>query len=92
MTAPDLSGLVPSKAKAVVGLIGSAVSFVVPYILAVEQYLPSPFPAVIGVVLFILSALGVYHAPFAPKGTVLVPEAQSLPPTPGHYQNPWETQ
>lgn len=94
MTAPNLSGIIPSKWKAIVGLIGSGLSFVVPYILSVEQYLPSPWPAVIGVVLFILSALGVYHAPYQPKGTVLAPDtpavAAAAKEAPGQFQNPWQ--
>ena len=73
MTAPvpDLSFIIPSKAKTWVGLLGSALSFAVPYLLQVTDTLPAPWPAVIGVVLFILSALGIYKAPYARTGTVL---------------------
>jgi hypothetical protein len=92
VTTPDLSGLIPSKWKTWVALVGSALSFVVPYVLSVESYLPSPWPAVIGVVLFVLSALGVYKAPYKPAGTVLVPTsvAQSSPPVAGEFKNPWQ--
>lgn len=88
----DLSSLIPSKFKTVVGLVGSLLTFVVPFILSVEDYLPSPWPAVIGVVLSVLTALGVYKAPYKPAGTVLVPEsvAKSAPPAPGEYRNQWK--
>lgn len=91
MTTPDLSGLIPAKYKTIVGVIGSLLSFIVPLVLSVEQYLPSPWPSVIGGVLVVLTGLGIYHAPYKPAGTVLVPEAvaQSLPPAPGEYRNPY---
>lgn len=101
MTAPDLSYLIPSKWKAVVALVGSALSFLVPYILEVTNGLPAPWPAVVGVVLFILTAFGAYKAPYKPPGTVLAP-AEAIPPgtptdkgvapvvpEPGKYRNPW---
>lgn len=80
MTTPDLSFIIPSKAKAWVGLVGTGLSFVVPLILEVTDGLPSPWPAVIGAVLWILTALGIYRVPYAPKGTVLVPEETVAPP------------
>lgn len=98
MTTPDLSGLIPSKWKAWVGLVGSLLSFAVPLILSVEQYLPAPWPAVIGFVLAALTALGVYKAPYTPPGAVLAPDtpavtaaAKQAPPpaAPGQYRNPW---
>jgi hypothetical protein len=104
VTAPDLSFIIPSKWKAGAALVGSALSFVVPYVLQVTDSLPSPWPAVIGVVLFLLSALGVYHAPYAPTGTVLVPDKPNLDQSNGvrvsrgtgapnvvhdNYHNPW---
>jgi hypothetical protein len=103
MTAPDLSFIIPKKWKTVAALVGSGLSFVVPYILEVQNLLPSPWPAVIGVVLFIASALGVYTAPYKPPGTVLVPEttvkstttttSTTLPHgATGGYLNPWRLQ
>lgn len=106
MTTPDLSSLVPSKWKTIVGLVGTGLSFLVPLILEVSSDLPDPWPAVIGVVLWLLTALGIYHAPYKPVGTVLAP-ASVIPanvPTdidpaadpalpPGGYtkpQNPWK--
>lgn len=71
MPVPDLSSIIPSKAKTWVALFGSALSFVVPFVLQSVDALPAPWPAVIGVVLFVLSALGVYKAPYKPAGTTL---------------------
>ena len=45
MTAPTV---VPSKLKTWIALAGSVLSFVVPLIVSVEDYLPAPWPAVIG--------------------------------------------
>ena len=88
----DLSTVVPLRYKTIVGLIGSVLSFAVPLIVSVEQYLPSPWPAVIGAVLSLLTALGIYKVPYAPAGTVLVPQsvASQAPPAPGEFQNPWK--
>jgi protein-S-isoprenylcysteine O-methyltransferase Ste14 len=91
VTAPDLSFIIPSKAKAWVGLLGSALSFVVPFVLQVTDSLPAPWPAVIGVVLFLLSALGIYKVPNTPPGSVVVadPRPQVAVPVDGSYRNPW---
>lgn len=87
----DLSTIVPTKYKTIVGLVGALLSFLVPLITSVQDYLPAPWPAVIGVVLSVLTALGVYKAPYQPQGTVLVPEhvANQAPPAPGEYRNQW---
>ena len=76
MTAPniDLESIVPSKAKTAVGLIGSLVTFLGPFILSSTDALPPPWPVVIGLVFAVLTALGVYHAPYKPTGTVLAPQ------------------
>lgn len=89
MTAPDLSSVVPLKWKAWVALAGSALSVVVPLVVSVEDYLPSPWPAVIGGVIAVLTALGVYHAPYMPPNTTVVPDVQAAP-TRGAYRNPWQ--
>lgn len=74
MTTPvDLSAIVPSKAKTWVGLIGSLLTFVGPFVLQSADLLPSPWPAVIGVVFALATTLGVYHAPYKPAGTTLAP-------------------
>lgn len=100
---PDLSFLIPTKYKTIVSLIGGALSFVVPFVLQATSALAPPWPAVIGVVLFLLSAFGVYKAPYAPKGAVLAPDTPAVaaatrqaaapvvnPATGGVYRNPWQ--
>lgn len=82
----------PSKAKTWIALAGSVLTFVVPLVVSAESYLPSPWPAVIGGAIAVLTALGVYKAPYTPADTVIVPTsvAQSLPPAPGEYRNPYK--
>jgi hypothetical protein len=84
--------VVPSKFKTYVALAGSILSFVVPLIVSVENYLPAPWPAVIGGVIALLTAAGVYKAPYVPPGATVVPTsvAQSLPPAAGEFKNPWQ--
>lgn len=55
--------------KAWTALAGSAASFVIPWILAAVAALPSPWPEVVGAVVAVLTAVGVYHAPYAPVGS-----------------------
>jgi hypothetical protein len=103
MTAPfDITEVIPSKAKTYVGLIGSLVTFIAPLALSVSDALPAPWPAVIGGVLAVLTALGIYKAPYKPtpetvlvhKSEVAIPEPPSATPQtpipPGDYQNPWK--
>ena len=92
MTTPDLSFIIPTKYKAIVGLIGTGLSFAVPLVLQYTDSLPAPWPAVIGFVLWVLTVLGIYHAPYAPPGAVLVPPTAVKPPPPaaGEYRNPWQ--
>jgi hypothetical protein len=56
--------------KSWVALIGSILSAAVPLLLQVSAALPPPWPAVVGGVMALLTALGVYHAPY-----------QSVPPS-----------
>lgn len=84
MTNPvDITALLPSKAKTWVGLIGSLLTFIGPLVLSSTDALPAPWPAIIGVVFAVLTALGIYHAPYKPAGTVLAPEEilAQLPPS-----------
>jgi hypothetical protein len=97
VTTPDFSTIIPSKWKTWVGLIGSLLSFAVPLILSVEQYLPAPWPAVIGAVLAVLTALGIYKAPYVPQEAVLAPDTPAVaaaaaqpPAESGTFQNPWQ--
>lgn len=72
MSAPvDLSTIIPLKYKTWITLIGSLLTIVGPYILQVGDYLPAPWPLVIGLVFAALTTLGVYRAPYKPTGTIL---------------------
>lgn len=66
MTSPA-PGTPQTAMKAVVGLIGAVLSFVVPFVLQVSAVLPAPWPAVIGGVVALLTATGVYRTPNRPK-------------------------
>ena len=104
MTGPDISSVVPLKWKPLVAVVSSILTLVVPYILQFSAHLPSPWPVVIGLVIAGLGALGVYHAPYVPKGHVVVPAETVNPsqptlsrggvlpaPLPGQYKNPWRS-
>lgn len=71
MTTPDINEIIPSKAKTWVGLLTSLLTLGVPYALSVSTALPPPWPVVIGLVIAVLGALGIYKAPYKPTGTVL---------------------
>ncbi|AXH46868.1 holin [Mycobacterium phage Aminay] len=96
MTAPVV---VPSKLKTWVGLAGSALAFIVPLVLSVQDYLPPQWAAAIGAVITLLTALGVYKAPYKPENTSIVPNDRItvndagpqavIPPAGGDYVNPW---
>jgi hypothetical protein len=91
----DLATIVPTKYKTIVGLVGSVVTFVVPLIVSVQDYLPAPWPAVLGVALSILTALGIYTVPFKPSGTTLAPDTPAVQveiqkSVPGPHTTPWE--
>jgi hypothetical protein len=100
MTTVDITTIIPSKAKTWVGLVGSLLTFVVPYVLEFADALPAPWPVIAGAVLAVLTALGIYKAPYAPTGTVVAPAtpavieaaSESTPayhPPSGTYTNPW---
>jgi len=76
----DLADVVPLKYKPLVGLVGSALTFIIPTVLDYSTSLPNPWPWVIAAVVALLTALGIYRAPYKPEGTVLVPEATVAPP------------
>ena len=87
---PDLSGIIPKKYKTYIALVGGALGFLVPFILEATEGLPAPWPAVIGAVVWLLTAFGVYQAPYKPEGTVLVPQDVVKPEVRDQYfRNPW---
>jgi hypothetical protein len=65
--------------KSWVGLIGSLLTFIIPWAVQVSTTLPPPWPALIAAVVALLTAFGVYQAPYAPA-----PSAQPRP-------TPWPT-
>jgi hypothetical protein len=101
MTTPanNLTGIAPSNAKAIVGLIGSLLTIVGPWTLTASTSLPQPWPGVIGIVFAALTTLGIYKAPYVKESQVLAPntrevaaaaaEAPPLPPS-GGFTNPWK--
>ena len=94
MTTP-ITTINPSKSKTWIAVIGGLLTVIVPLVLSVSTYLPDPWPAVLGAVVALLTALGVYKAPYKPEGTSVVSTAElreiatPTPPPPGGYQNPW---
>ena len=80
MTTPDLSGLIPTKYKTYVAIIGGALGLFVPQLLELTADLPQPWPLVIGGIIWVLTVFGVYKAPYAPTGAVLAPaETPGIP-------------
>ena len=84
----DLPSLVPSKWKAWVGTAIAILAVIIPVVLQVSTSLPEPWPTIIGLVVAALTWLGIYRAPYLPKGTEIAP-APPAPPTAGEYVNPW---
>lgn len=84
---PTIATFEPSKAKTWVAAVGGALTVIVPIVLSVSTNLPEPWPAVISAVVAVLTAVGVYRAPYRPEGTTVVPTAElkqvatPLPPT-----------
>ena len=50
-------------AKAVVALIGSLLTFIVPWVVQVSVSLPAPWPAVVSAIVALLTFFGVYKTP-----------------------------
>lgn len=67
--------------KSWVALLGSFLTFLVPWVVQQSANLPAPWPSLIAAVVAIASAVGVYHAPYQP-----VPRLGAAPPT---VNNPW---
>jgi hypothetical protein len=84
---PTITTLEPYKSKTWIAAIGGALTVVVPLVLSFSTSLPEPWPALIAAVVAVLTAVGVYRAPYKPEGTTVVPTheltqvATPLPPT-----------
>ena len=50
-------------AKAVVALIGSLLTFIVPWVVQASVALPAPWPAVVSAIVALLTFFGVYRVP-----------------------------
>lgn len=84
----DVTTILPTKYKAWVGTAIAVLAVLVPVVLQVSTSLPEPWPTIIGLVVAALTWLGVYRAPYLPKGTEIAP-APPTPPSPGEYVNPY---
>lgn len=69
--------------KTWVGLLGSFLTFIIPWVLQESDHLPQPWPYVIAAVVAVLTAVGIYHAPYQPVSKVADP--------PAHGGSPWPT-
>lgn len=72
--------------KSWTAFFGSLLTLIIPLLLQFSPMFPPPWPAVIGAVIAVLTAVGVYHAPYQP-----VNKAQSQPYSPPDVtgNNPW---
>lgn len=67
--------------KSWVALLGSLLTFIVPWIVQYSSLLPPPWPSLIAAAVALATAIGVYHAPYQPVAQ------QGSAPTPTN--NPW---
>jgi hypothetical protein len=68
--------------KAWTGLIGSLLTFIVPWVVQTSAGFPQPWPALVGAVVALMTAFGVYNAPYQPVSNAGVPQS-------GPSDNPW---
>ena len=77
--------------KSWTAFIGSLLTLIIPILLQFSPMFPPPWPAVIGAVIAVLTAFGVYHAPYQPVGRNAAGSVTPLnPPTTGG-NSPWPT-
>lgn len=65
--------------KSWVALLGSILTLVIPWVVSASASFPEPWPAVVGAVVAILTAVGVYHAPYSPAPQKGQPPATAWP-------------
>lgn len=68
--------------KAWVGLFGSLLTFIIPWVVQLTAGLPSPWPELIAAAVALLTAVGIYHAPYQPVSRVNPPASPSGSPWP----------
>lgn len=68
--------------KAWTALLGSLLTFIVPWVVQNSAALPAPWPSLIAAAVALATAVGVYHAPYQS-----VPQRNSGGPT--STSNPW---
>ena len=68
--------------KAWAGLLGSFLTFIIPWVVQESDHLPQPWPYVIAAVVAILTAVGIYHAPYQPTRKVNPPASPTGSPWP----------
>ncbi len=59
--------------KSWVALLGSMLTLIIPTLVQASYSLPAPWPAVIGAIVAVLTAAGVYRAPYKPVQTKHAP-------------------
>lgn len=74
--------------KSWAALLGSLLTLLIPLVLRVADLLPPPWPAVIGAVIAVLTAFGVYQAPYQPVNSS---GTQYNPPPSDDSPSPWPT-
>lgn len=76
MTTPIVTTVELNHNKGWLAGITTILTLVVPYILQYDDFLPKPWPQVIGLVIALLGTFGVVKIPAKPEGTVVVPADQ----------------
>ena len=76
-------------AKTWKSLIGSILTLVIPYLLQISPSFPAPWPAVIGAVLAVLTAFGVYKVPNAPGTRNRPVSGGTVGQNPVFPESPW---
>lgn len=80
--------------KSWTAFLGSLLTLLIPLLLQFSPMFPPPWPAVIGAVIAVLTAVGVYHAPYTPVNNRAAGSVTPLnPPTVGGPSSgsPWPT-
>ena len=74
--------------KSWTAFFGSLLTLIVPLLLQFSPMFPPPWPAVIGAIIAVLTAVGVYHAPYQPVNRNNA-ATQPYTPPPVQGSSPW---